>query len=316
MGILDRLFKSAPAKPLLSLVVVVYRMPAQAEKTLHSLSCAYQQGVDETDYEVIVVENSSDEPLGGATAEKHGDNFRYFYREESRATPVPAAHFGVEQSRAELLGLVIDGARMATPGLVRQVIDASRTHANPVIAVPGYHLGDEVQQSAMLSGYNEQKEARLLESIGWPREGYRLFDIACFSRSSGAGFFLPNGESNCLCMRRTLWDDSGGLDPQFTEAGGGMANPDLYKRLCEEPSTGLVMLPGDGGVTTGTPPEVREQHMKNYTAQYEALRGSPFRPPATRPVLYGGIPDNALRFMQYSVERALESAPARPGAAG
>jgi len=312
MGILRRLFNSSPARPLLSLVVVVYRMPAQAKKTLFSLSSQYQRDVAAADYEVIVVENASDQNLGREAAEQLGNNIHYFYREEDQPTPVPAARFGVEQSRAKLLGLVIDGARMASPGLVRQVLDASHLHPNPVIAIPGYHLGAQVQQSAMQSGYGELEEAKLLQGINWPSDGYRLFDIACFSRSSGAGFFRPNAESNCLCMRRHCWDATGGLDPAFTEAGGGLANPDLYKRVCEDPATELIMLPGEGtfhqfhgGVTTGTPPEERDQHMKNYAAEYQALRGEVFSPPQTRALLYGKIPDNALRFMQVSAEQAL-----------
>ena len=44
----------------LSVVVVFYNMQREAARTLHSLSRAYQQGIDDLDYEVIVVENGSD----------------------------------------------------------------------------------------------------------------------------------------------------------------------------------------------------------------------------------------------------------------
>ncbi len=54
----------APAAPTealdLSVVVVFYNMRREAARTLHSLSRAYQQGIDELQYEVIVVENGSD----------------------------------------------------------------------------------------------------------------------------------------------------------------------------------------------------------------------------------------------------------------
>ena len=81
MGMLNRLLKPASRKPLLSLVVVIYKMPEQADNTLFSLSCLYQNEVGLDDYEVIVVENSSDQVLGRERAERHGANFRYFYRE-------------------------------------------------------------------------------------------------------------------------------------------------------------------------------------------------------------------------------------------
>ena len=44
----------------LSVVVVFYNMRREAERTLQSLSRAYQRGIDDLDYEVIVVENGSD----------------------------------------------------------------------------------------------------------------------------------------------------------------------------------------------------------------------------------------------------------------
>ncbi|MCZ6828482.1 MAG: hypothetical protein O7F73_02645, partial [Gammaproteobacteria bacterium] len=100
MGMLDRLFKSASSKPLLSLVVIVYKMPEQADNTLFSLSCLYQNGVSMDDYEVIVVENSSGQVLGRERAERHGKNFRYYCREEPLPTPVPATLFGVSVARS------------------------------------------------------------------------------------------------------------------------------------------------------------------------------------------------------------------------
>ena len=55
--------RAARARPTsidLSVVVVFYNMRREAARTLHSLSRAYQQGIDDLDYEVIVVENGSD----------------------------------------------------------------------------------------------------------------------------------------------------------------------------------------------------------------------------------------------------------------
>lgn len=312
MGMLNNLFKPAASKPLLSLVVVIYRMPEQADNTLFSLSCLYQNEAGLSDYEVIVVENSSDQVLGRARVERHGSNFRYFYREETLPSPVPATLFGVSVARSDHLCLMIDGARMATPGLVEHIIKASRSSASAVVAVPGYHLGDKVQQEAMLQGYNEREEAKLLASIDWPSDGYRLFDIACFSRSNEGGFFRPNAESNCLCIPRYIWDAIGGIDERFTETGGGQANPDLYKRVCEYPGTELVVIPGEGtfhqfhgGITTGTEGTVREQHMQNHFEQYKSLRGSYYKSPQTPSRLYGAMPDNAVRFMQRSLERVV-----------
>ena len=62
------------ATPRLTIVLVVYKMDKQAEKTLFSLSPAYQRDVEESDYEVIVVENNSDEMLGQKRASENTVN--------------------------------------------------------------------------------------------------------------------------------------------------------------------------------------------------------------------------------------------------
>ena len=63
----------------LSVVVVFYNMRREAARTLHSLSRAYQEGIDDLDYEVLVVENGSDDDqkLGEEFVESFGPEFRY-----------------------------------------------------------------------------------------------------------------------------------------------------------------------------------------------------------------------------------------------
>ncbi len=99
-------------RPRLSIVVIVYKMPDQAEKTLYSLSPLYQQGVSERDYEVIVVENHSDRLLGGERATRHAGNVRYFHRQETQRTPVHAINFGAAQARGSHVAIMIDGRRI------------------------------------------------------------------------------------------------------------------------------------------------------------------------------------------------------------
>ena len=159
---------SESSRPLLSIVLIVYKMPNQAEKTLYSLSTAYQQGVSEDDYEVIVVENSSSAVLGEERALQYGGNVRYFYREETRPTPVPAINFGAEQARGSHINIMVDGARMLSPAVVSYSLAAMRLHPRAVIAVPGYHLGPKLQQRSMLEGYCEvELDPEAGEAAAW-----------------------------------------------------------------------------------------------------------------------------------------------------
>ena len=292
---------------LVSFIVIVYKMPDQAENTVRSLSCAYQQGVTEADFEVNVVENHSSALLGEERATRHGGNVRYFLREETSASPVPSINFGAEQARGTHITIMIDGARMLSPGVVSYMHAACRLSETAVVAIPGYHLGRKMQQEAMLEGYDHAAERELLNSIDWLNQGYRLFEIACFSGTSSGGFFRPFGESNCICVSREMWHTLGGFDPAFDETGGGQVNLDFFKRAALEPDSVLVILPGEGnfhqfhgGITTGTRGAERLKAMQDHFDQYAELRGGPYRPPNKRPVYLGSFPDGAARFLEHS----------------
>jgi hypothetical protein len=266
-------------RPRVSFIVIVYKMPDQAEKTLYSLGARYQRGVTEKDYEVIVVENSSGAVLGEERACQYGDNVRYFYREETLPTPVPAVNFGAAQARGTHISIMVDGARMLSPAVVSYTLAA---------------------------------EAELLSSINWPEDGYRLFEISCLSGTSGSGYFKPIGESNCLCVPGSLWRELGGFDPAFTETGGGQVNLDFYKRAVEREDTLLVILIGEGsfhqfhgGITTGTQGKARVKSMDDHFNQYAALRGGPYRSPTKRPVYLGSLPDSAMKFMHHGTTQAM-----------
>lgn len=296
-----------------SFVVIVYDMPLQAENTVRSLLPGYQLGVSGAEYEIIVVENASPNRMRPEFLDSLPGNVRYFLREQPEPSPALAINYGASQARGEHICIMIDGARMLTPGVVRSILMGHRMLDNTVVAVPGYHLGRELQQEAVNSGYSLQQERELLASIAWPEAGYRLFDIACFSGSSAPGLFMPNSESNCISLRRELWQALGGCDPRFDLRGGGLINLDLYKRACEHPGVQHVIALGEGtfhqfhgGVTTGGQSrQLREDYIEQSMAQYRALRGAEFASPVTQPVYLGEIPVQAQKFVHYSAARVL-----------
>lgn len=295
--------------PKLSIIVVVYKMAEQANNTLYSLSRKYQMDIKKEDYEVIVVENASSEELGEQRALSHGKNFRYFYRNDDSVSPVPAINYAAEQAIGEHICVMIDGARMVTPGMIKQTLSATRLSEMAVISVPGYHLGHKVQQEAMEEGYDTHMEAELLSSVGWKENGYNLFEIACFSSTSKRGYFLSGGESNCITVSKKLWNELGGYDAGFTSVGGGLSNLDFYKRACEHPETELINLAAEGsfhqfhgGVTTGQEAEKRLAALDTHFAEYESLRGKAFRPPKVPALVFGSFSAQSLIFAPVSVE--------------
>ena len=297
-------------KPKLSIVVVAYKMPEQADKTLHSLSPSYQRGVDPDDYEILLVENHSDRLLGKQRAMLHAGNIRYFHRHETQRSPVPAINFAVSKARGKHVAIMIDGARMVTPGIVRQALEIFKISPHAAVSAPGYHLGDKLQQIAVNEGYNEETETLLLQSIAWPQDGYRLFDIAVLSGSCMGGFFQANYESNFIAMSMEKWRQLGGMDRRYNDFGGGNANLDLYKRLLESPGTPFYLLYGEGsfhqfhgGVTTGTLKEERERIYKQLDDQDITIRGDNRNPPNARPILYGEPHPGVFRFIRQSLDK-------------
>lgn len=298
-------------RPYLSVVVVVFDMPQQAMNTLHSLSPEYQQDVDGRDYEIVVVENRSNRMLVPDEVRSVADNVRYTVREELGVSPAAALNVGARLARSPVLALMVDGARMLSPGVVANILRAQSMVPEPVVSVPGYHLGSSLHQDAALTGYTVEQEQENLGRLDWWTDGYRLFEMAVPSASCSQGYLRPIGESNCLALRRTLFDQIGGVDEGFSSAGGGFVNLDLYRRAVMRGT--LVLLPGEGtfhqfhgGTTTGARDVDRDALLDQMRLEYQTLRGEQHAPPPQPPFLLGRLSPQALPFLQYSVERAIE----------
>jgi glycosyltransferase involved in cell wall biosynthesis len=294
-------------KPRLSVIVIVYDMAREAPRTLRSLGLPYQQGVDVEDYEVLVMDNGSSMPLGESVVRACGPQFRYHYIKDAAKSPAAAINQGVALARGKILGIFIDGARLASPGLLSRAVEAFRLHNDPVVATLGWHLGPELQQKSALKGYNQAEEDRLLGSIGWPRDGYRLFDISVLAASSYKGYGAAPSESNALFLKRRTYNALGGYDSAFDLPGGGLLNLDFFIRCLERERSPLIMLFGEGtfhqihgGASTGATQKVDRFQM--WAEQYRQIRAKPWKHPE-RAMVYLGTPTHpSLQPMFDSLE--------------
>lgn len=299
-----------PEHPKISFLVVFFKMSRQAENTLYSLSASHQWNVREDDYEIIAVENRSTDVLGEERALAQGRNIRYFLRDEPGTSPVPAVNFAFERSRGEMICLIIDGARMVTPRVVEYALMARKLSDHPLVAVPGYHLGPEEHHKNVSAGYDETVEERLLEQIDWKKNGYDLFDIACFSGANDKGFFSPMLESNCIFCTREAFEKIGRADERFDLPGGGSVNIHIYHALAGLPESRLFVLPGEGsfhqyhgGVTTAEISD-REEVLESHRQQLRAINGGKFEGKHREPIALGAISGQAHEFVKISSGRA------------
>lgn len=291
---------------MLSVVVVVYDMARELPRTLRTLATPYQRGIDSADYEVIVVDNGSPEPVAASLAETFAGIIRIERLDPAPASPVRAANLGLAHARGDLVGLLVDGARLASPGLLAGALRAARLSSRPVITAPAFHLGSATHMRAAETGHDQRAEDELLERSGWLDDGYRLFGISTPAGSSGRGLFGPMGESSSLFAPRALWEELGGMDERFTLPGGGLANHDLYRRACSLEAVDLVVLLGEGTFHQyhGGAATSRRFAWDEMQADYASIRGEHHRPPQNTPVYVGEVPRDALAFVERSAGQA------------
>jgi cephalosporin hydroxylase len=288
----------------LSVVVVFYNMRREAARTLQSLTRSYQRGIDYVDYEVVVVENGSSEAerLGEEYVRGFGPEFRYIdMGEAATPSPVGALNAGIAGARGDAIALMIDGAHVLTPGVLRFGLAGLRTYAPALVATQQWYVGPGQQPDAMLAGYDQTYEDELFEQIEWPTDGYRLFDIGHFigDRDWLDGMW----ESNCLFVPRRLIEQSGAFDPSFSMPGGGYANLELYERLGSTPGVTSVTILGEGsfhqahGGTTTNQPEVDARHgeLASYEEHFSELRGRSYKGHGQFTHYVGAMRPNTMR---------------------
>ncbi len=276
-----------------SIIVVAYDMQRELPRTLQSLSRSYQQGIDGLRYEVIVVDNGSPVPVSETLVSRCGPEFHLIRIDNASQSPAAAINLGAQSAKGKILSLIIDGARMVTPGTLYWAAQAFGLHQRAVVSILGFHLGPEIQRLSSLQGYNQAREDLLLKRIGWPQDGYRLFEIASLAGSSASAWFGPMAESNCLFIAKSVFAELGGFEERFGSPGGGMVNLDFYRRACTTDAVELFYIMGEGcfhqihgGVTTGGAGKAVEK-FEGQHAEYQAIRGVRYRAPPNQPILLG-----------------------------
>jgi len=295
--------------PKLSVIVISYNMKRELPRTIRSLSAAMQRDISAEEYEIIIVDNGSSEPFDHDLCRQMGENISIHSIANATPSPVPAINHGLTLARGDLVGVLIDGARMASPRLLATALEASRLHRRPVIGTLAFHLGPDVQMRSVANGYGRDVENRLLSSVDWEADGYRLFAISVFAGSSADGWLTIPAETNALFLTREHWQLLGGYDPAFVTPGGGLVNLDTWSRACADPAGRVILLLGEatfhqvhGGVATNSP----VSKWPLFHAEYLRVRGKDYMRPAGTPLLVGRIHPAALASLKFSAERMME----------
>jgi cephalosporin hydroxylase len=285
---------STAAAPRISILVCAYNMARELPRTLYTLSAAYQRDAQELDWEVVVLDNGSNSPVDEGALQEILPGVRVVRPDDPKPSPAAAINAAMAELKGQLIGLFIDGARLASPGIIRHAADAWLADPSRAIGTLAFHLGNDGQHRTVHEGYNAATEDALLASVPWEADGYRLFDIASLAGSSANGWFGCINETNGLFMDRAMWPRVGGLDERFESPGGGFVNLELWERAVAASNGGPWIMLGEGtfhqvhgGVATNGPPENRDP----MRAEYAAIHGRPFAGPKYRPQFVGALDD-------------------------
>ena len=289
-----------PLQPKLSIVVAFYNMRREAVRTLFSLTTAYQQHINKDDYEVIVLDSNSSEPLQQEWVESLQSNFIYRYISTSQPTPCKAMNTGISIARAEHIVCMIDGARILSPGILSNMMRINGFAPNAFIQTISMHIGSELQNISVTKGYNQKVEDRLIATIDWELNGYHLFDISSLAASSKRGYLHPLSESNCFSAPKKKLLEINGFDENFQMPGGGLVNLDVMNRINEDLSIEPYVLLGEasfhqfhGGVATNVP--LDEHPSEIFREEYMTLRRKPFLPNKRQPTFYGRLNGHSMK---------------------
>lgn len=293
-------------RPALSVVVVAFDMARELPRTLRSLDRNHQMDMADVDYEIIVVDNGSPRPMADIVPDLD-PTARVVQVRRATPSPVGAANLGLQLAQGEVVGLLIDGARLASPGLLHGALRAATLAPRPVITSTAWHLGSTTHMRAAEVGYDQSTEDELLESCGWEEDGYRLFEFSTLAGSSHRGIFGVKGESNSLFMPRELWAALGGLDQRFQLPGGGLANHDLYARACALPEVQLIELLGEGTFHQfhGGAATSRKLSFADMQADHEEVRGHRHLPPTNAALYVGTVHPSTLPHLERSAQLAI-----------
>lgn len=284
--------------PKLSVVVILHNMQRESERTLYSLTTAYQKGISASQYEVIVVESSSTKPIKEEDVYSYGPQFKYLKVDWEHPSPCKAMNQGVSEAKNDIVMCLIDGARILSPSIIAKTLKCFRKFNNPFVYTLGMHLGPKVQQESILDGYCQSVEDNMLKKIEWEKNGYSLFSVSSLALSSRDGYFSNLSESNCFAMYKKKYTQMCGYDEKFISPGGGLCNLDIYNRVMEQKGMTPVILIGEatfhqyhGGVSTNVPMEKHPWQI--FADEYRNIRKKDYATVYKKPCYFGEVPEEA-----------------------
>lgn len=217
----------------LSVVIAAYEMHRELPRTVMSCLPPLQQHAEGLDYEVVIIDNGSANPLDLSSLPSTAIDVRVIRIEPDEAAPSPVSCINdvVERNtNGELLLVCIDGARLFSSHIVRRTVEVLSRYPDAFTFVGSRHIGPKTQMIASAEGYDQKVEDELLRSAKWTHDLDRLWDVSVWAGAHTVGRLIEQNESNAFGLSRLLWHELGGYNPGFQRPGGGLCNLEFFER--------------------------------------------------------------------------------------
>ena len=289
----------------LSVIAVFFNMRREAMRTLRTLSRGYQHIEATSRYEVVVIDNGSPMPLSAHAVRSFGPEFSYHYVDTNHPSPCATINDFAVMARFDNIMILIDGARMLSPGIAGLTSTALEAFDHPFVYTLGMHVGARPQNFLVSEGYNASTEDQLLETVDWRGNGYSLFSVSSPALSSKRGFFSQLTESNCFALRKDDFVKLGMYQAQFKSPGGGLCNLEVFNRITDCAWIQPIMLLGEasfhqfhGGVATNVP--MAQHPWASMQGEYLQIVGEPYRNKFRPPLYFGSFREECANLYNAS----------------
>jgi hypothetical protein len=284
-------------------ILCIYDMAREAPRTILSAAAPYQRDVDPADYEVIVVDNGSPEPLPAAVVDALPPSVRLVHMPDATPSPAHAMNWAASQAQGDVLLFAVDGARIFSDRLYATALEAHALVDDAIAYTMSFHLGPKVQMLSTQEGYDQAAEDELIAGSGWPERPAAIFDISVFAGSSSFGYFAPIPESNAFTVPRALFERLGGYDERYRSPGGGLCNLELFGRYATRPGARNVCLLSEGtfhqvhgGIATSG-----KMNWDDFGAEHRSIFGQDYQQPTYESLYYGRLRPETRRYLDESV---------------
>jgi len=228
-------------KNFMSVVIPTHNHAWELDVTMYSLSRQY--GIMPDEYEILIVNTNPEDKETYSIAEKYSKKniVRLIQVYDERAKTIKNACYGGNlgarsYARGNILMMVVDSARVPTPGVLRKSRDCFERFGDRIVTttIP-YHF----YKHSSVPGFTVEECREKFLSTRWKQDMYCLFDYAADTNISSSG--IPN-ESTWLGVTKDNFIRVRGYN-EFYKTWSDY-NLDLWRRLTRDLPKDGVQAPG------------------------------------------------------------------------